>query len=136
MTETTGAEVSGEQENVRADRVEIRQGNAASVEAETVTVEQGGVGRVQSQDLSVSMGGVGLARTEKLNLGQGSSAFVVATDDAEVAEGSNVFMLLARNASGNVRPVLDWRAAAAFGVGLGLALRLLRRGRRAPATED
>jgi hypothetical protein len=38
-----------------------------------------------------------------------------------------VLLLLARNASGNVRPVLDWRAMAALGAAFGIVAALLRR---------
>ncbi|HSH22271.1 MAG TPA: hypothetical protein VK992_06635, partial [Candidatus Caenarcaniphilales bacterium] len=81
----------------------------------------------RASEVSISQGGVGVARTEQLRLEAGATAFAVVADDASVGEGSSVFMLIARNAAGDVRPVLDWRAAAAFGAGLGLALRILRR---------
>jgi len=116
-------------DHVKAERVEITQGGAGSIEATTVTLQQGGVGRVRAQEMSVSMGGVGLATAENLRMGSGSSGLALIGRQATVEEGASVFMLLARNVSGDVRPVLDWRAAAAFGVAAGLVLRLLRRRR-------
>jgi hypothetical protein len=129
MNDTMPSEPSttSSQELVRADRVEIKQGGAGTVEATTVTVEQGGVGRVRAQELSVTMGGVGLARTKSLRLGQGASAFAVSANEAEVSDGANVLVLIARSAGGNVRPLIDWRAAAGFGAGFALVLRVLRR---------
>ena len=127
MTDTVPSEPSTSQAEVRAERVEIKQGGAGRVDATTVTVEQGGVGRVHAQDVTVTMGGVGLAQTESLQLGQGANAFAVSADDANVSDGGSVFLLIARHASGNIRPVLDWRAAAAFGAGFALVLRVLRR---------
>jgi hypothetical protein len=116
-------------EHVRADRVEISQGGAGSIEATSVTVQQGGAGRVRAQEMSLSQGGVGLARADNLRLGDGASAFAVVADQASIATGANVFMLIARSTSGVVRPVLDWRAAAAFGVAFAAVIALLRRGR-------
>lgn len=114
-------------EHIRAERVEITQGGASSIEATTVTMQQGGAGRVRAGELSISQGGVGVARADKLNLNAGGSAFAVMADDASLAEGSSVFLMLARSATGAVRPVIDWRAAAAFGAGFGIAVRMLRR---------
>jgi large exoprotein involved in heme utilization and adhesion len=116
-------------EPVRAEHVEISQGGASSIEATTVSVTQGGAGRVRAGELTISQGGIGLAQADNLRLNEGASAFALAGNDVSIQSGANVFMLLARSASGDVRPVLDWRAAAAFGAGLGLALRLLRRRR-------
>lgn len=113
--------------NIRADSVTISQGGAGNIEAGNVSITQGGAGRVTADHLTVNQGGVGLARTERLTIEEGGSAFVVMADTADIGAGANVFMLVARNAGGEVRPVLDWRAAAAFGAGLALALTLLRR---------
>jgi hypothetical protein len=114
---------------VRADRVEIVQGGAESVTAETVTISQGGAARVYATDLSISQGGVGLARTTKLSLSGRSGALAVVADEATLEPNSLAVVLIARTVKGTLRPIVDWRAAAAFGAGLGLALALLRRGR-------
>lgn len=113
--------------DVRAESVTITQGGANSVEATTVSITQGGAAQVRADDLSVSQGGVAVARTESLTVGEGGSAFAVMSDTATVHEGGNVFMLIARSTSGEGRPFLDWRAALAFGAGLAVVLRLLRR---------
>ena len=112
---------------VRAEHVEISQGSAGSIEATTVALTQGGAGRVRAHEMTVNQGGIGLARTDRLQLGERASAFAVISDEAALEPGSSVFMLLARSVSGDVRPIVDWRAAAAFGVGLGLAVSILRR---------
>ena len=114
-------------EHIRAERVEITQGGAGSIEADSVTLQQGGAARVNAREMSVSMGGVALARADSLRLESGASSFAVVSQQASVEEGASVFMLLARTVTGDVRPVLDWRAAAAFGLAFGLLLRLLRR---------
>lgn len=114
---------------VRADHVEISQGGASSVEATTVSITQGGAGRVQADEITISQGGAGLVQTDSLKLEEGATAFAVLAGEATVSDGASVFMLLARSVSGSVRPVLDWRAAAAFGAGFGAAVALLRRRR-------
>jgi hypothetical protein len=112
---------------VRADHVEINQGGASSVEATTVSVTQGGAGRIQAEEVTISQGGAGLVQADSLRLEEGATAFAVLADEATISDGASVFMLLARSVSGSVRPVLDWRAAAAFGAGFGAAVALLRR---------
>jgi hypothetical protein len=55
------------------------------------------------------------------------SAFAVVADSATVDSGASVFMLLSRNVSGDVRPMLDWRSALALGGGAALVMAILRR---------
>lgn len=112
-------------ETVRADHVDVRQGGAARIEAQTVSINQGGASRIDARDVSVTQGGAGLIRTDNIRLGQASSAFAVITGRAEVAPGSQVFVLVARETSGDVRPVLDWRGALALVGGFLVIRRLL-----------
>jgi hypothetical protein len=122
-----GLAQTGDHGDVTAEHVTIRQGGANNVRATTVTIEQGGTARVQATELTVSQGGVALARAERLSLRDASSAVAVIAGEAHFSEGSNVVFLLARHVDGNVRPLLDWRSAAAIGAGLGLVLAILRR---------
>lgn len=114
-------------EDIRAEHVEISQGGASSIDAHTVSITQGGAGQVRADEVSVSQGGIGLARTGRLSLAEGGSAFAIMSDEASIQSGANVFMLLARNASGEVRPLIDLRSAIAIGAGFGLVVALLRR---------
>ena len=114
-------------EHVRAEHVEISQGGAGTIEATTVSLQQGGAGRVSAHELSVAQGGVGMARVDNLRLESDSGAFAIIADEAHVASDANVFVLIARNVTGDVRPLLDWRAVAAFGAALVGAVALLRR---------
>ncbi|HWH37613.1 MAG TPA: hypothetical protein VNT28_07555 [Candidatus Limnocylindrales bacterium] len=133
MTQTTisdatpRAETEPNGQNVRADHVEIVQGGASRVDAISVDIRQGGAGLVRAGEMSVSQGGIGLASAERINLREGSSVVAVAAGEAHLDAGANVLLLLARNASGNVRPVLDWRAMAALGAAFGIVAALLRR---------
>jgi hypothetical protein len=115
--------------DIRAASVSISQGGARDIDATTVTITQGGAGRVAAKEMTVSQGGVGMARTDRLQLERGGSAGAVIADQATVAPGANILLLVARTTSGEIRPLLDWRAAAAFAFGLVAGLRLLRRRR-------
>jgi hypothetical protein len=113
--------------DVRAENVTLTQGGARDIDATTVSITQGGAAQVRAQQMSLSQGGVALARTENLTVGAGGSAFAVMSDQATINEGGNVLLLVAGEVNGDARPVLDWRAAAAFAVGLVVAWRLVRR---------
>jgi hypothetical protein len=116
--------------DIDATTVSITQGGARDVDATTVTINQGGAARIRADELNISQGGVGLARTERLTLREGGTAFAVFADKANLDPESSVFLLVAGSTTGDVRPVLDWRAAAAFGAAFAFVLALLRRGRR------
>lgn len=122
-----GQHIAGQHGDVRAERVEITQGGANNIDAQSVSISQGGAARVRANELTISQGGVAVARTRRLTLGQNASAFAVMAEQATVEGPSNILLLVARNTSGNVRPLLDWRVAAAFGAGLGLVLAVFRR---------
>ena len=77
--------------------------------------------------MTINQGGVALARTDNLTIAEGGSAFAVMADKATLNNESSVFVLIAGSSSGDVRPVLDWRSAAALGAGLVLAISLVRR---------
>lgn len=126
QSETVELRNSGARD-IDATTVSITQGGARDVEATTVTINQGGAGRIRADELNVTQGGVGLARTDRLTIHEGGSAFAVVADNATLDPETSVFMLVARSTTGDVRPFLDWRAAAAFGAAFALVLRLLRR---------
>ena len=114
---------------VRAESVNVTETGVQSIEAANVSINQGGAGQVRAESMSVEQGGVGLARVGSLTLGTGASAFAVVADEATVEEGSNAFLVVSRKFNGDVQPAVDWRAALAFGAGLGLVLSIFRRRR-------
>jgi len=114
---------------VRAESVNVTQTGVQSIEAANVSLNQGGAGQVRAESMSVEQGGVGLARVGSLTLGTGASAFAVVADEATIEEGSNPFLVVSRTFNGDVKPAVDWRAALAFGAGLGLILSIFRRRR-------
>jgi len=111
----------------RPEHVEISQAGAQFVDAETVAINQGGAAQVRAQQVTVSQGGIALARAGRVELRDGSSAFAVVADEAHVEGGSNVLLLISGETSGDVRPLLDLPSALAIGVGLGVAISVLRR---------
>lgn len=118
---------NGGARDIDATNVSITQGGARDIEATTVTVNQGGVGRIQADAVSVSQGGVGLVRAEQLTIQDGGAAFAIMTDKATLDPESSVFLLIAGSTTGDVKPVLDWRAALAVGAGFAFVLTALRR---------
>jgi hypothetical protein len=118
---------NGGARDIDATNVSITQGGARDIDAKTVTVNQGGVGRIQAEEVSVSQGGIGLARADHLTIQEGGNAFAVMADKATLDPETSVFLLVAGSTTGDVRPVLDWRAALAIGAGFAVALSTLRR---------
>ncbi len=114
-------------EDIRAEHVEISQGGAGSIDATTVSISQGGAGNVRATNITVSQGGIGVGRAERVELRGGSNAFAMVADEARFEGGSNVLLLISRKVDGEVRPLLDWRAAAALGAAFGAAVAILRR---------
>jgi len=121
---------NGGARDIDATNVSITQGGARDIDAKTVTVNQGGVGRIQAEEVSVSQGGVGLVRADHLTIQDGGNAFAVMADKATLDPETSVFLLVAGSTTGDVRPVLDWRAGLAIGPGFAIALATLRRLRR------
>jgi hypothetical protein len=121
---------NGGARDIDATNVSITQGGARDIDAKTVTVNQGGVGRIQAEEVSVSQGGIGLVRADHLTIQDGGNAFAVMADKATLDPETSVFLLVAGSTTGDVRPVLDWRAALAIGAGFAVALSTLRRLRR------
>jgi hypothetical protein len=131
---TTGSSSSGPSQLeavVRAAHVDLRQGGAQQIDAETVSMTQGGASRINARNVTITMGGAALVRSDTVRLEEGSGAFSVFASRAHVSPGSRVAVLIARESSGEVRPVLDWRAALALVAGYVLFRRLIggRRGR-------
>lgn len=136
---------------VSGGNVDVRQGGVGRLEAEEVFVQWGGVGAARADRLGVELGGVGAALTGELEVSQGFAGTVVArqatleqsfvrtliAQEVTATRPTGVLVLIAQRVSGDIRPVLDWRGALAFGVAFGLVAGVLRRlparvGRRRP----
>lgn len=102
---------------VRAERVELRQAGAGKIEATSVSVIQGGASRIHASDVSIMQGGAGIVRADSLRLESGAAVMAVATGRAEIRPGARVMVLVARETTGDVQPILDWRGALALVAG-------------------
>lgn len=146
----------GGADRVEGDSVTITQGGATTVTAGSVQVRQGGIANAQADDITVSMGGVALARADRVSVEMGGMGLALARE-AHVTQGvarsvfaqdvhidqslvgttlagrvsferpSAVFLLVAGRVEGQVKAMLDWRGALAFGAVFGLVVGLLRR---------
>jgi hypothetical protein len=153
----TGA-VGAVQAGGSAETLVLHRTGSDAVSAVNIDVSQGGIGRAQATDIALSQGGIGLARGERVSvemgaigaafgsevrLTQGAAGSILARDVRIEQAGvrtivanhvtaertTGVVFLLARRVDGDVRAVLDWRGALAFGAAFGLIVGLLRRRR-------
>ena len=129
---------------VSADAVEVHRGGIGRLTARDVRVTQGGVGAARADHLTIDMGGIGAAIAGRLELTrsaarsilareahlEGSFAQTVVANHVSMERGSNAIIVLARRVDGDVRALLDWRGALAFGAALGVVIGLVRRGPR------
>lgn len=140
----------------RLESASIREAGAQEVNAVNVDVSRGGIGRARAVDIAVSQGGIGMARGDRVSvemgaigaaLGgevrvtQGAVGSVLARDvrieqsavrsvianNVVFERTTGVLFLLARRVEGDVRVLLDWRGAVAFGAALGVVMSVFRR---------
>jgi hypothetical protein len=126
-----------------AERVELRLSAVGMVDAGDVQFAQGALGAARADSVSVDQGAVGAALADRVEVSRGyarsilarqvqldrAAARVVVAADVK-AERTAVMLLVARRVSGDVRVLLDWRGAVAFGAVAGLVFGALRRGKR------
>ena len=117
-----------------ADTVELRMGGIGRLDAEDVFVQFGGVGAARADVLNVEWGGVGPAAAGELRVTQGVVGNVIAREatidqgfvrmliagHVTVTRPSAALVVLAARVDGEVRALVDWRGALAFGLGFGV----------------
>jgi hypothetical protein len=122
----------------------IQQGGIGALTATDVTISQGGVGALRAERLSVELGGVGAAMTNDLDVRQGYVGAVIARDARFEQAGvrnlianrvhfgpnSGAGVVLAAHVEGDVRTLVDWRGALAFGAAAGVVMAIFRGRRR------
>jgi hypothetical protein len=127
-----------------ADSIDIRQGGITRAEARDISVVQGGIAIARADRVSVGMGGIGLALGGEVDVTRGFARTVVGRDvhieqagartvianKATFDRSSGALIVIAAKAEGNVRTLLDWRGALAFGAAFGILAGLVRRIRR------
>ena len=136
--------IEGDGSWVEADAVEIHQGAAGRVDATHVDVSQGAIGFARADRVSIEMGALGAAMADDVSVSQGMAGSILARSarvdqalvrtliagEVNVHRPSAVAVLIARRVSGDVRVLLDWRGALAFGAAFGVLAGLFGRGRR------
>jgi hypothetical protein len=115
-----------------AEPTVVEQASLANLTAERAEITQGAIAHAQVQDLAVRQGAVALVESSAHVRLEQSAVGAVMGDEVEIGAGSLALVVIAREVHGDVRPVIDWRGALAFGVALGLVRLLLggRGGRR------
>ncbi len=150
--------IQGTARDIRGQIVDIRQASVRDVEGQEVSIKQGSVLRLDAQDLTMTQGAVGIARADDARIGPGSAVGFVAGNSVKVEQSqlpvvaargdvdldqslggvvmassvtmtqSTAGLVIAREVQGHVWLMVSPLAAAAFGVGVGLVLGLIRYG--------
>jgi hypothetical protein len=129
---------------IAADRVDVRLGAVVRVDATELSVHQGVVGGARADRVTVDQGALGGAIAREVTVSQGVARTLLAQDvhveqsfvrtlvASEVrTEGpTGIGILIARRVVGDVKVLLDWRGALAFGAAAGVVAGLLGRVRR------
>jgi len=110
---------------VDAGDVHFAQGALGAARADNVTVEQGAIGAALADNIQVSRGYARSILARQVQLDSAAARVVIAADVK--VERSAIMLLVARRVAGDVRVLMDWRGAAAFGAVAGLIIGLLRR---------
>jgi hypothetical protein len=113
---------------VEADTVEIRQGAVGAARVEHLSADLSAVGAVMAGNAEVSRSYVRSILARQVQLDRGAARVVIAADVR--ANQSAVMFLVARRVSGEMRVLLDWRGALAFGAAAGVVFAFLSRLRR------
>jgi hypothetical protein len=106
-------------------------------------VSVGAIGLARAEKVSVELGAIGAAMGREIRLSQGAAQAVIAGNArfeqafvrsvmagrVEMGRGSAAGIVIAGRVDGDVRTLVDWRGALAFGAAVGLAWALLRRRR-------
>ena len=127
-----------------ARTIDIRQGGIGRAVADDIAITTGGIGFARGDRVSVEMGGIGAALAGEVRITQGGAGTILAREvrieqagvrtiianHVHVERTTGVLFLIARRVDGDVRALLDWRGALAFGAAFGSVASLLRRRRR------
>jgi hypothetical protein len=113
--------------SLEARDVEISQAAVGAARAERVSVQMGALGFALTGDLTMSQSGARTLLAREAHLEQSVAQTVIA-EQVHMERGSNALIVIARRVDGEVRALLDWRGAVAFGVAVGIVLSIFRRG--------
>ena len=137
-TDVESDETAGDEERVElrlsavgmvdAGDVQFAQGALGAARADTVTVEQGALGAALADRVDVSQGYARSIVARQVQLDSSAARMVVAADVK--VQRSAIMVLIARRVSGDVRVLVDWRGALAFGALAGIIGGVISRSRR------
>jgi hypothetical protein len=94
-----------------------------------VSVELGGIGAVLAGELHMTQSAASSVLARDVRIEQSAVRMLVA-NEVHAERTTGVLVLIARKVEGDVRTVLDWRGAIAFGAAFGVIVSLLRGRRR------
>lgn len=131
---------------ILAEHVDVRMGAVGRVDSDRLEVIQGAIGGVRAGSVSVKQGAIGGTLAGEVSIRQSFARSILAREarveqsfvrtivaaEVRVERATFVGLLLARRVAGDVRVLLDWRGALAFGAAFGLLAGLVGRGRRKP----
>ena len=86
------------------------------------------MGAAFANEVRITQGGVSAVIAREVTLEQAFARTVVA-QEVRIDRPSGILVLLAGRVTGDVRPVIDWRGALAFGAVAAVLVQLFRRGR-------
>jgi len=126
---------------IEADHVSVTMGAVGRVDSERLEVQRGAVGGVRADSVDVHLGVLGGALAGRASIRQsivrGLAAREVGIEqsfvrtlvalEVRIERASFVGLLVARRVTGDVRVLLDWRGALAFGAAFGLVAGLVGR---------
>ena len=129
---------------IQADHVELRQSAVGRVDTQRLEVVQGAIGGARAGSVVAQQSVMGGALAGQVTVRQGIARSILAREatveqsfvrmltaaEVRIERSTFVGVLLARRVVGDVRVLVDWRGALAFGAAFGLLAGLVRRGQR------
>jgi hypothetical protein len=112
---------------IRTDEVIVDQGAIGAAQAKRVSIERGALGAAMAYNVEVSRSYARSILARHVQLDRAAARVIIAADVR--ADQSAAMFLIARKVDGNVRVLLDWRGALAFGAVAGLVFAMLSRAR-------
>jgi len=128
---------------ISADRVDVQMGSVGRADATQLTVSKGAVGAARTDHLSIERGALGAAMAGTVDLKQSVARSILSREvtiqqsfvrslvaaEVRIERSTLVGFMLARRVAGDVRVLVDWRGAAAFGAVFGILAGLIGRRR-------
>jgi hypothetical protein len=126
---------------IQADHVEVWMGAVGRVDSERLEVDRGAIGAARAGTVDIRQGALGGALADRVSIRQSFARSLIAREavveqsvvrtlvaaEVRLQNATGVGILIARKVVGDVRVLLDWRGALAFGAAFGLVAGLVGR---------